>query len=179
MKILRLLLFEECNRACPGCCNKDWDLKNLPVFDGDFTPFDQVILTGGEPMLKPQVVIDVAKRVPRGIPVYVYTAKVDDFLAVEHVLDYVDGLTVTLHEQSDVEPFIRLKTELYWCEERYGNKSLRLNVFEGVQLEFLTYDMWKIKSDIVWIKDCPLPNEEVFMRLEAPKHPNCSYCGTL
>ena len=22
---LRLLLFEECDRDCPGCCNRDWD----------------------------------------------------------------------------------------------------------------------------------------------------------
>ena len=28
---LRLLLFEECDRDCPGCCNRDWDLRSLPV----------------------------------------------------------------------------------------------------------------------------------------------------
>lgn len=28
---LRLLLFEECDRDCPGCCNRDWDLRSFPV----------------------------------------------------------------------------------------------------------------------------------------------------
>ena len=33
--ILRLLLWEECNRTCQGCCNKDWDLSSLDAYDAD------------------------------------------------------------------------------------------------------------------------------------------------
>ena len=42
---LRLLLFEECDRDCPGCCNRDWDLRSLPVCR-DFTPYQVIMLTG-------------------------------------------------------------------------------------------------------------------------------------
>ena len=49
---LRLLLFEECNRSCPGCCNRDWDLQPLPVCY-DLPPYRIILLTGGEPMLYP------------------------------------------------------------------------------------------------------------------------------
>ena len=44
---LRLVLFEACDRCCPGCCNHDWDLKNLPVCT-DYTPYEMIMLTGGQ-----------------------------------------------------------------------------------------------------------------------------------
>lgn len=46
MKKLRLLLHEECNRNCKGCCNKDWDLNALEIED-DFTDYDEILITGG------------------------------------------------------------------------------------------------------------------------------------
>ena len=52
---LRLLLFEECDRDGPGCCNRDWDLRSLPVCR-DFTPYQVIMLTGGEPMLHPEII---------------------------------------------------------------------------------------------------------------------------
>ena len=30
MKKLRLLVTKNCDRSCPGCCNKDWNLDKLP-----------------------------------------------------------------------------------------------------------------------------------------------------
>lgn len=62
MKKLRLLLFKECHRGCEGCCNKDWDLKSLLKAD-NFLPYDEILLTGGEPMLDPLLVIDAAERI--------------------------------------------------------------------------------------------------------------------
>ena len=47
---LRLLLLDDCNRNCPGCCNRDWDLQALPLCQ-DYTPYRLIMLTGGEPML--------------------------------------------------------------------------------------------------------------------------------
>jgi hypothetical protein len=43
-------------------------------------------------------------------------------------------------------------------------KSLRLNVFKGVSLAELNLSCWKVKPNIKWIKNCPLPEDEVFMR---------------
>ncbi len=42
-KKLRLLLFEECTRSCPGCCNRDWDLQSLPVCR-DYSPYQLIML---------------------------------------------------------------------------------------------------------------------------------------
>ena len=62
MRKLRLLFTKDCNRNCPGCCNKDWDLDSLPVCT-DFTPYDLVMITGGEPMLYPERLLHLIRRI--------------------------------------------------------------------------------------------------------------------
>ena len=164
MKILRLLLFEDCNRKCEGCCNKDWDLKNLPVATS-FTEYDEILLTGGEPLLDWRYVVKVAQKIKseNSAKVFVYTAKVDNLTNVIIILDNIDGLTVTLHEQSDVIPFRVLET--YLKSNFKTGKSFRLNVFRGVDVEW-DEEIWKVKDDIVWAENCPLPKNEEFKRAE-------------
>jgi hypothetical protein len=174
MKILRLLLFSACNRDCEGCCNKDWDLKALPAIT-DFTDYDQILLTGGEPMLSPRRIweaIGTIRKQNRTAKIYLYTALVRaelfDLLNDSHGLD---GVTLTLHEQNDVTP--ELLAFLFLAPRE---KSLRLNVFEGVSLpsdvkafgqrvERDVLDGWKVKLDMIWIKNCPLPENETFGRI--------------
>ena len=159
-KKLRLVLFERCNRNCDGCCNKDWDLKSLPV-ETNFTGYHEVLLTGGEPMLRPMLVIHVAKLIRKKQPdtrIYLYTAKTDPWAELLAVLHYIDGLCVTLHDQSDVDPFLSFSRIL---GDVALTKSLRLNVFSGVKIHKLS--LWKTKR-VQWIKNCPLPKGEVLKR---------------
>ena len=166
---LRLLLFSKCNRSCEGCCNKDWDLKGLPVFNmNDVSNYDMIMLTGGEPMLKPELIIKVAKQIKAktAAPIIVYTAKLNRYAASLEVLREVNGFTVTLHEQKDVKHFKRfaamVKQEgLDWW------KSMRLNVFKGVNISGINVGGWVVKDEIEWIDDCPLPQDEIFMRLDS------------
>ena len=47
-------------------------------------------------------------------------------------------------------------------------QNLRLNVFKGIDLMNVDTQhtaLWKIKTNIEWVKNCPLPKDEVFMRL--------------
>lgn len=62
MRKLRLLFTKDCNRDCPGCCNKDWDLDHLPVC-ADFKPYDLVMITGGEPMLYPERLLKLIRKI--------------------------------------------------------------------------------------------------------------------
>jgi MoaA/NifB/PqqE/SkfB family radical SAM enzyme len=168
-KDLRLLLFSDCNRRCKGCCNKDWDLDNLPICQS-FQGYKTVMLTGGEPMLNPQLVKDTAGWIREENPdakIIVYTAKSTPPEALIDVLSHVDGLTLTLHTQSDVRPFTALQERLYLLRKKgaLANKSLRLNVFKGIDIGKLYAEGWVIKTGIEWIKNCPLPENEVFMRL--------------
>jgi len=161
MNKLRLLLFEECNRNCSGCCNKDWDLKSLPVCM-NYSPYEEIMLTGGEPMLRPGVIYQTIYNIRKSskAKIYLYTAKTDNKESLYNMLLYLDGLTITLHEQSDVKPFLEFNKLL--VDSVIENKNLRLNVFEGVKLEYPKW--WVVKDNIKWIKDSPLPKGEVLMR---------------
>lgn len=163
-KKLRLVLFEECNRSCEGCCNKDYNLNHLPTI-WDFSEYDKIFLTGGEPMLQPDLILSVIQgiRSVNDCPIYMYTAKSKramDLIAMLHVLD---GITLTLHETYDVAPFVALNNLLVSMDIK--GKSLRLNVFSGVDISGLNTDLWEVKDNIEWIVDCPLPVGETLGKL--------------
>lgn len=163
MKKLRLILFEECIRNCEGCCNKDWHLDTLEK-ETLFTGYDEIMLTGGEPMLRPLLVMDTAINIREKTKakIYMYTAKIDNYYKILAVLHYIDGITVTLHEQTDADDFIYLNGIL----SRYKlNKSFRLNVFKGIDISSMNTSNWKVKSEIEWIYKCPLPKNEILKKL--------------
>ncbi len=163
MRKLRLLLFEECDRNCQGCCNHDWALQNLEV-EKDFSDYDRIFLTGGEPMLKIHTIMDAIDdiREQTGVPIYLYTAKVTRPVLAKAVLDVVDGMTLTLHDQDDVYFYYYFNIAL--SDKIRKEKSLRLNVFKGIDISKVITDMWVVKENIVWKKDAPLPDGEVFKR---------------
>jgi len=164
---LRLLLFKECNRNCDGCCNNDWDLDALPVCE-DYEPYSVIMLTGGEPMLRSDIVVDTIRDIRAGskAKIYIYTAMVHDKISdgpyiARNVLLMVDGMTVTLHDQADVEPWRRFAEII---TDIAPTKALRVNVFDDIDLHGFKPENWDIRRK-VWIKDSPLPDNEVFMRL--------------
>lgn len=163
---LRLLLFEDCNRRCAGCCNKDWDLSALPVVDG-YADYDLIMLTGGEPLLRPDIIRDTVKdiRSQTDAKIIVYTAMAYHLSTFLGCLRIVDGITLTLHTQPDAADFTRLCT-FYLAPHHVAGKSMRLNVFKGVTCAGIPA-YWQVKKDIEWIKNCPLPEGEVFKRLGA------------
>ena len=173
-KSLRLLLWKHCNRSCQGCCNNQFDIDNLPVCT-DYTPYDEILLTGGEPMLLPGIVLKVIENirsVNKKAKIYVYTAKVDDIYAVKEILMAADGITVTAHEPSDMDTIDRLSAFLsnavnFSSRIDYMSmltfKTRRLNIFKGVRItQFPTF--WTIKSNMKWLEDCPLPENETLMQ---------------
>jgi len=166
MNKLRLLITKECNRNCPGCCNKDWDLDNLPICTS-FEGYDEIMLTGGEPMLKVDLVLKVIEQIRKENPlakIYMYTA----FVFTSTIFDtlrLLDGITVTLHTRWDVKKFKWFTQPLYFLY-LFSEKSLRLNIFDGIKIpKDLNLNLWKVRKNIKWIKNCPLPKDEVFMRL--------------
>lgn len=163
-KTLRLLLTSECNRDCAGCCNKDWDLEKLPI-ETSFEGYDEIILTGGEPMLEPGRIIKVSKKIKKvnkKAKIYLYTADTSRNINLNGIMFYIDGITITLHNQTDVTPCRKFlmclpKTFIF-------HKSIRINVFKGVDISAIGHYGTIIKENYEWIKDCPLPEHEVFKR---------------
>lgn len=165
MKKMRLILWPTCNRNCPGCCNKSIDTDTVP-HALDFKGYREIILTGGEPLLYPDMTRELACGIRSiadpGTRILLYTA---DYRTEAHhpsLYAALDGMTITLHEQADVEPFMYLYAWLLYTKAHIG-KTMRLNVFEGIDVPDVS-DIFTIKRDIVWIENCPLPEGEVLMR---------------
>ncbi len=163
MRKLRLLLTDKCDRSCPGCCNNDWDLDSLP-YAKTYKGYSEILITGGEPLLFPglfrRAVCDI--RDETRATIYLYTAKTDDSQLFLNALSMINGACVTLHCAEDVESFERMWSNIHdWVAHVF---SLRLNVFKGLSLEGVDTEGWKVKKDMEWIKDCPLPEGEEFLR---------------
>ena len=168
MKTLRLLITKDCDRYCPGCCNKQWDLDTLEqVQDTEYSQYDEIMLTGGEPMLDAwwtwYIIKDIHNKAPDA-KLYMYTAKINDLFRLLTLINILDGITVTLHTQHDVGDFLKLDATLGYCRSDIRSKSFRLNVFKGISI-LKPAPLWLIKSDIEWIENFPLPENEVFKRL--------------
>lgn len=85
----------------------------------------------------------------------------------EHILSIlwlIDGLCITLHDQSDIPGWEEFE---YWVSgfPTIHDKSLRLNVFRGVDYNHDIRGSWLVKDNIEWIKDAPLPEGEFFMQM--------------
>jgi len=160
---LRLLITDRCNQKCKWCQNKHWDLSALPR-ETSFGQYDEVMLTGGEPLLVPELLISTAKNIRKtsNAKIYLYTAKIDDWKTVLAVLHFVDGMSVTPHSQTDVLYFKILNEILR--DSRLG-KSLKLNLF--TDYEFViedNLDLWRVKQK-KWFKVKHIPKNEVFKRV--------------
>ena len=167
-KTLRLIYTPVCNRNCDGCCNKDFDLPNLPR--PDHFNYDEIFITGGEPLLFLDEVIGFIKalRLITKAKIYVYTAYLSANSATDffHLLKHVDGITLTLHEIRDWHLFQRLQSVINRQPEITDGKSLRLNIFKGFETDIdLIPNYWRVKDNIEWIKNCPLPENEVLMKV--------------
>ena len=172
MKTLRLITTYDCPRNCVGCCNKQDPFKPEAVqtWDQNLLDIEMVILSGGEPLMYPFSTLTLAEFIRMEKPdvkLILYTAKVDEPDMIENCLNFFDGITITLHEQADVDDFRKLNFQLLgrrtWLLD--NNKSLRLNVFKGVDFSLVNDSLWKIKDNIEWIADCPLPNGEELFKL--------------
>ena len=165
MKKLRLLMTKTCNRSCSGCCNKDWDLDNLPIADS-YSDYEIIMITGGEPLLFPSELRDLIHdlRGKTKATIYVYTAKMDDPDLFIDILSRVDGITLTIHEKEDIPDFIKLCQAIN--PELIKRKGMRLNVFISACVSnSIIPDWWDYKY-INWIPNCPLPENEEFKRMK-------------
>lgn len=168
MKKLRLLMTTDCNRNCEGCCNKDWDITSLP-FCENYSGYDEIMLTGGEPLLYPTKVFQLTNFLKNQTPktkVFLYTALPN--MLHTFLIAKLDGVCITLHENSDILKIKDLieKIELLNAKSKeflIKTISFRLNIFDGVDYDNIP-SYFQVKDSMKWIENCPLPEDEVFMR---------------
>ena len=169
---LRLLVTLHCNRSCPGCCNKDYDIKNLPKISiAQAAQYGEVMITGGEPLLYPGKVNNLMLAIVAENPsakIFIYTANIRE-LASGDTLDssLFSGVHVTIHEDITKHELQLLK----YMQERYPitfkTKSMRLQIFPDIKRKIsIVPKLWKRITFNPWIENCPLPIDEDFMQLE-------------
>lgn len=176
-KKLRLLVTTDCPNHCPLCCNNRFDFDKLPVVDR--WDYDEIMITGGEPMLFPAHLHNILRTIREtqkvmGIPrskIYVYTANIN-ILCSAVTMNALDGIVYTPHSEKELIRFLGINARITDFDVDY--KSLRLNLFPDIKklLEdkriagykgtYLSY--WQVK-DIKWVKDCPVPEGEDFRRI--------------
>jgi len=167
---LRLLVTTECDRNCPGCCNNQFDILNLP--SPDHFNYEMVMITGGEPMMEPLTVIDTVCKIRQtsSAKIILYTADTRQPKLLMSILALCDGITLTLHDQNDFIPFLVFNSLVYFYPHAFENKSLRLNVFKEVKISDQNFGLisqqWEVKKDIVWLDPCSLPDGEILMKLK-------------
>jgi hypothetical protein len=141
-----------------------YNLNNLPTAP-DFREYGEIILTGGEPLLYPEVLLDEIERIQKRTMafIYMYTACTTKPKAFMYVMRKIHGCTLTLHTQEDVRNFYNFQhhIDLFYRQLKY--KSMRLAVRKGITLSDVSH-YWNVNY---WepMEVCPVPQGEVFMKL--------------
>jgi len=169
MKIARLIMTLECNRRCVNCCNKHTSILSKAtrihnVSQLEPLGFNQVIITGGEPMLYPDRVIGIAQQAAKqGSEVFLYTAMYRPEIVT--ILNLVKGVHYTLHAPMSRKDFTGFHQFQRLIAHWVG--SYRLYVDPNIKESILiTPCVWKRVEIKPWLLegDCPLPmGEELFI----------------
>lgn len=166
-KKLRLLVTKVCDRRCPGCCNKDYDLDNLPKIT-DFHGWDEIMITGGEPLLFPEQLRKFVKELDsvkdNETKLYLYTASMNLITNWEWIITWFDGVQLTIHDLSQEEIDYFNNTVL--LHRRFTlPRTLRLSVFPELKYPILIRPkLWDVVRFQGWIEKCPLPAGETLGR---------------
>jgi hypothetical protein len=164
-KTARLILFEDCPRACPGCCNEYPSLRAQmkPISSMDeLAGYEEIVLTGGELLHKPIVTLDFLYDLKDRFPdkrVYMYTAMWSVHL--DDMMEIVDGIHYTVHAPAvpkDVHDFETVQgmvtgwdghARLYVDSSCELKLSIRPSVWDRVEIK-----PWMVEGE------CPLPSHE-------------------
>lgn len=126
-KIIHLMVTSLCDRNCPYCCNKQYDLNDIPyVTDEELKEAHTVFITGGEPFIYSNP-IEIAKKLKNKYKnienVYVYT-NAEEFVnwAINDnnlsKLGYgcINGLNISIKNKDD---FYSMCCLLENCESKF------------------------------------------------------------
>jgi len=169
----RLIMFLDCPRACRGCANTYPAIRDAmrPITSLDaLEPYEEILLTGGEPMFRPATTLNFLARIRRRFPdkrVYLYVSMMNQ-RAIEAALPHLDGLQFTLHVDAgpdDVEDMHSL--QLLIASHGRREASYRLKIAETATVAVSpSADIWTRIDRKPWRTegDCVVPaHEDLFI----------------
>ena len=104
---IHLMVTTLCDRDCKYCCNKQYDLNDIPqVTDEELKNCHTVYITGGEPFLfsNPNAIAEeLKKKYPniKAVRVYTNALALWTYLTNGGRLDNIDGLSVSIKNITD------------------------------------------------------------------------------
>lgn len=140
-----ILVTKTCQHKCPYCCNKLFDLDNLPTITTEMLKgAHTVCLTGGEPlMLDEWFIVDLCEKMREQFTnikkLYVYTSDiglVKYMHPIERFMNIIDGLNIAPKSHNEWRNLISIeKSPKLSCiyAERLSN---RLYVFPEQEKEY-------------------------------------------
>ena len=179
----KVLVTRKCNKHCKGCKRNSRDIP-LVMYE-DIKKFDEIVITGGEPMLISERCVELVHRLRfQGYTGKIYldfsdASKVGRYWGADMIIDEVDGIIFSLHYNAKKD---KLKNDLrslrkldkYLKEhDRSGKEDILLmdsRVFTFEYAKSLTGG-WKEIKGIDWRQlnglRIEMDEEVVFYDLEA------------
>ena len=107
-KTARVIFTFDCNRRCVGCCNESMSLMSearVICSTNDLVGYDEVVITGGEPLLYPDALIDFIQNVRSANPkakIYLYTATMPPHkpFFIPLLMSLLNGIQYTIHAEA-------------------------------------------------------------------------------
>ncbi|MCA0447673.1 MAG: radical SAM protein [Bacteroidetes bacterium] len=159
--LLRLILFTECNLSCSYCCNENpavnSKFEKKLLHEINFLEYKNICLTGGEPFLNFEILLEVLLEIPKGIPVYIYT---NGLLINENYCDIlsdfcnIGALNVGLHHVNQIKSINPIIDEVF--NVRYLIQDIRRDEFireNPSRLNSINTKTWTLDA-------CEMPNED-------------------
>lgn len=151
-KVIHLLVTSLCDRNCKYCCNKQYNLSDIPqVTDEELRECETICLTGGEPFTYAQP-WEIAHKLKADYPnikrVYVYTNATEfEYYLINnnHTCHrfWVDGYNISIKAQRDYESFEDSLIE----QLRVLNRDFKH--YKGYGLHNRLYIQTKVNKDII------------------------------
>ena len=174
--IARVILTFDCDKDCSYCCNKYGHIvgkaKSICRAE-ELRGFSTILITGGEPMLKPEKVLSFIGEIKRVNPrakIYLYTAKFT--VDVLDILSYIDGVHFTLHADIDIVDvlvFEGIQERLFDYKRKNPDISFRLYIHPDIKMNInIVPYVWTRLESKPWLSEdeCALPVNETLFKLE-------------
>ena len=163
-KIIHLMVTSLCLRNCPHCCNKQYDLNEIPyVTDEELKECEILCLTGGEPFefTNPEKIARYYKnKYPNIKKIYAYTNAFELYRYTRNNIVWygaIDGYSVSIKTKKDLEAF-----ETICSYSGFVGKSNRLYVFDNLMPKY-TGNFQIFKRE--WQEDFTPSDDSIFRKV--------------
>lgn len=174
INVMHLMITNACDHSCPMCCNKLYNIDEIPVPTvKELKTVNTVCITGGEPFLIKNVANDIANAIRVHYPnvknIYVYTSgtALYKYLQAGCDIDGFDGITICPKNSNDWDNVLAMLWEYqdwfkelksnrlyYFTNDKIGKEIIKTNEIKGFKI-----------IERYWDPVFKTPNDEIFRRL--------------